>query len=159
MDRCVLRHRLFAIMGAPMFRRSETDGTPVMVVLLGERTAAIPLRSLQREFQIEDASDDGRMLGLIAESLDYVAGLRIGDPLPQEVLSGNASWAPDQIHRQIADARLRLQLVRWLGAGADTPNLDAEALAQVADDPAMRQQVQDAPARRRCWAWRMPSRW
>jgi hypothetical protein len=147
MDRCVLRHRLFAIMGAPMFRRSETDGTPVMVVLLGERTAAIPLRSLQREFQIEDASDDGRMLGLIAESLDYVAGLRIGDPLPQEVLSGNASWAPDQIHRQIADARLRLQLVRWLGAGADTPNLDAEALAQVADDPAMRQQVQDALAR------------
>ena len=149
MDRCVLQHRLFVIMGEPMFRRSETDGTPVMVVLLGERIAAIPLRSLQHEFGIEDASDDGRMLGLIAESLDYVTGLRIGDPLPQEVLTGNASWEPDQIHRQIADARLRLQLVRWLGtgAGADTPNLDAETLARVADDPALRQQVHDALAR------------
>ncbi len=149
MDRCVLQHRLFGIMGEPMFRRSETDGTPVMVVLLGERIAAIPLRSLQHEFGIEDASDDGRMLGLIAESLDYVTGLRIGDPLPQEVLTGNASWEPDQIHRQIADARLRLQLVRWLGAGAgaETPNLDAETLARVADDPALRQQVHDALAR------------
>ncbi len=120
-----------------------------MVVKLGEREAAIPLRSLQREFGIPDDSDDGRMLGLIAQSLDFVAGLRIGDALPTEVLSGQASWEPDALHLQIARARLQWQLVAWLnsGTGADTPDLDADALLQVADDPARKQQVQQAFAK------------
>jgi hypothetical protein len=148
-DRCSLKHRVFAMFGEPLFRRSETDGTPVMVVLLGEKEAAIPLRSLQREFGIPDESDDGQMLGLIAQSLDFVAGLRIGDPLPAEVISGHASWEPDEVHLQIANARLQWQLVAWLnsGTGADSPNLDADALLQVADDPARRQQVQEAFAK------------
>lgn len=145
-DRCSLAHRVFSSFGELLFRRAETDGAPVMVVKLGEKEAAIPLRSLQREFGIPDETDDGRMLGLIAQSLDFVACLRIGDTLPAEVLSGQASWEPDEVHLQIAKARLQWQLVAWLnsGTGADTPNLDAEALLQVADDPARKQQVQAA---------------
>ena len=145
-DHCALSHRVFTSFGEPLFRRSETDSTPVMVVKLGEKEAAIPLRSLQRECAISDESDDGRMLGLIAQSLDFIACLRIGDALPAEVLSGQASWEPDEMHLQIAKARLQWQLVAWLnsGTGADTPNLDAEALLQVADDPSRRQQVQQA---------------
>jgi len=148
-DHCILQHRVFTSFGDPLFRRAETDGAPVMVVELGERQAAIPLRSLQREFGISDESDDGQMLGLIAQSLDFLTGLRIGDALPPEVLSGQASWEPDEVHLQIANARLQWQLVTWLnsGTGADTPNLDAEALLQVADDPARRQQVQEAFAK------------
>src|SRR4051794_6220071 len=73
-DRCALSHRVFTSFGDPLFRRAETDAAPVMVVKLGDRQAAIPLRSLQREFGIPDESDDGRMLGLIAQSLDFVAG-------------------------------------------------------------------------------------
>jgi hypothetical protein len=148
-DHCTLTHRVFASFGEPLFRRSETDGTPVMVVKLGEKEAAIPLRSLQREFGIPDDTVDGRMLGLIAQSLDFVAGLRIGDPLPAEVLSGEASWEPAELHLQIANARLQWQLVAWLnsGTGGDTPNLDADALLQVADDPARKQQVQHAFAK------------
>ena len=101
---------------------------------------------MQREFGIPDDSDDGRMLGLIAQSLDFITCLRIGDALPPEVLSGQASWEPDALHLQIANARLQWQLVAWLnsGTGGDTPNLDADALLQVADDPARRQQVQEA---------------
>ena len=81
--------------------------------------------------------DDGRMLDLIAQSLDFIGGLRIGDPLPPEVLSGEASWEPDELHLQIANARLQWQLVTWLnsGTGADAPAFDAEFLLQVADDP------------------------
>ena len=75
-DHCTLTHPVFTSFGEPLFRRSETDGAPVMVVKLGERDAAIPLRSLQREFGIPDDSDDGRMLGLIAQSLDFVTGCR-----------------------------------------------------------------------------------
>jgi hypothetical protein len=148
-DHCCLVHRVFAMFGDPLFRRAESDGTPVMVVHLGEKEAAIPLDALQREFGIENASDDGLMLDLIGKSLDFVAGLRIGDPLPPEVLSGEASWEPDAHHLQIANARLQWQLVNWLnsGTGADTEHLDAEALLQVADDPARRLQVQQAFAK------------
>ena len=72
-DHCTLTHRVFTSFGDPLFRQAETDGTPVMVVKLGDKEAAIPLRSLQREFGIPDDSDDGRMLGLIAQSLDFIA--------------------------------------------------------------------------------------
>lgn len=137
---------MFRSFGEPLFRRAETDGTPVMVVPLGDKEAAIPLRSLQREFAIPDESDDGRMLVLIAQSLDFLTGLRIGDALPSEVLGGQASWEPEQMHLQIANARLQWQLVAWLnaGTGADTPQLDADSLLQIADDPVRRQQVQQA---------------
>jgi hypothetical protein len=148
-DLCCLVHRVFAMFGDPLFRRAESDGTPVMVVHLGDKEAAIPLTALKREFGIEKACDDGRMLDLVVQSLDFVAGLRIGDALPPEVLSGEASWEPDDVHLQIANARLQWQLVAWLnsGTGADAEHLDAEALLQVADDPARRQQVQQAFAK------------
>jgi uncharacterized protein YukE len=143
---CVLAHRGFALMGAPLFRRAETDSTPVMVVTLGERQVALPLRSLQREFAIADDAPDGRMLGLIAEALEFVSVLRIGDPLPREVCTGEASWEPDAMHLALASGRLRMQLVAWLNAGtaADAPEMNAETLLRMADDPAVRRQVQDA---------------
>ncbi len=124
---CALAHRVFTMTGEPVFRRSATDGAPVMVVLLGEREASVPLRSLQLEFAIDDASDDGRMLGLIAGSLDYVTCLRLGDRLPPEVLTGEASWAPDAEHLGIVAARLHAQLVAWFG-------MDPSAVAHEAPD-------------------------
>jgi hypothetical protein len=148
-DHCILEHRVFTSFGEPLFRKAETDGEPVMVVQLGDKDAAIPLNSLQKEFSIEDASRDGQMLELIAQSLDFIAALRIGDALPTEVLSGQASWEPDELHLQIANARLQWQLVVWLnsGTGVDTPNFDADTLLQIAEDPLRRQQVQQAFAK------------
>jgi hypothetical protein len=148
-DCCCLVHRAFTMFGDPLFRRAESDGAPVMVVHLGEKEAAIPLVALKRKFGIEDASDDGRMLDLVVQALDFIGGLRIGDPLPPEVLSGQASWEPDAVHLRIANARLQWQLVTWLnsGTGGDAEHLDPESLLQVADDPARRQQVQDAFAK------------
>lgn len=145
-DQCILAHRMFATLGELVFRRAEGDGAPVMVVRLGDRDVVLPLRSLQREFGIADNSDDGRMLGLIADALDFVAALRIGDPLPAEVRTGEASWEPDPVHLQLAATRLKLQLVAWLnsGTGGDQPDLDAKSILQVADDPALRLKVQDA---------------
>src|SRR5690349_22334762 len=116
-DHCLLQHPVFTSFGEPLFRSAETDGAPVMVVKLGDKEAAIPLRSLQREFAIADDSVDGRMLGLIAQSLDFVSILRVGDALPAEVLNGQASWEPEAIHLEIAKARLQWQLVAWLNAG------------------------------------------
>lgn len=146
---CHLAHRLFASFGPPLFRRSEVDGAPVMVVQLGERAATLPLRSLQREFGIPDGSADGRMLVRIAESLDFVSVLRPGDPLPSEVLTGEASWEPDPLHLEIAQTRLRVSLVDWLnaGSGSERQALDAGSLLAVANDAKLRQQVQKALSR------------
>lgn len=144
-DLCRLQHVLFRRFGDPLFRRAETDGTPVMVVMLGEREAALPLRALQREFAIADDSADGRMLALIAAALDFVTALRPGDKLPPEVLSGEASWEPGPQHLRLAGARLRLRLVAWLkGSGDDHSTAEPRAVLAAADDPALRQQVQEA---------------
>ena len=136
-DRCVLANPVFTRFGPAVFRRAEADGTPAMVVPLGERLAVLPLRALQREFDIADASPDGRMLGLIAASLDYVSGLRPGEPLPPEVLTGAASWTPEARHRGIAATRLRRLLLA--ACGVET---DAATEARLEHDPALRAAVQ-----------------
>ena len=118
--RCVLAHRGFLLLGEVVFQRSETDGVPVAIVPLDGRPVAIPLRALQRELAIDDDSDDGRMLALIAEALDYVVSLQQGDPLPAEVVTGEASWEPEHRHLQAARARLRACVLRWTAA-ADRP--------------------------------------
>ncbi len=147
--RLLLQHPLFASLGPPLFRRSDMDGAPVMVVQLGEREAAIPLRSLQREFGIADESEDGRLLARTAEALDFVSVLRPGDTLPSEVLTGEASWEPDPVHFEIAHTRLRVRLADWLGEGAGTErrDLDAGSLLAIANDPGLRHQVHQAMSR------------
>ena len=142
-DRCVLQHQVFSTLGAVSFRRARADGTPVMVVTLGEREAIVPLRALQREFEIGDDSPDGRMLGLIAESLDYVCDLSLGDRLPSEVLSGRASWEPTAEHRTRAFSIVKLQLLSWIDPDAADP-AKGDPIARLEAEPALRQQVQFA---------------
>lgn len=157
-DHCLLSHPVFTRFGDATFRRSEADDEPVMVVSLGERQAALPLRSLQREFAISDESDDGRMLALIAAALDFVALVRPGDRLPAEVLTGDASWEPSSQHLRLANARLQFGLAAWLqpGSAATPAAADARALLAAADDPHLRQQVQEA-FRRVADALKLPS--
>ncbi len=137
---CLLRHGVFSALGEVTFRRADSDGTPVMIMPMGALNASVPLRALQREFAIGDDTPDGRMLGLIAASLDYVNFLRPGDPLPAEVLTGLASWEPGEAHRVIVANRLRLQLLRWL----DPQHPTITALRQLDDDPVFRRHVQAA---------------
>lgn len=127
------------MMGDVTFRRSESDGEPVLAISYGEREAAVPIRSLQREFGIVDDSADGRMLALVTESLDYVAGLRLGDPLPAEVTSGEASWEPKSKHRQCAEQRLQTQLVAWLGR-----NGGSATVGKIGSDAGQRASIQSA---------------
>lgn len=141
---CVLENAVFTRLANATFRRAESDGAPVMVVPLGDGVAALPLRSLQREFGIEDDSADGRMLALIAESLDFVAGLSIGDPLPSEVLTGRASWQPGSKYEQAAATKLRLQLLAWVDPALAGQGGPAPSLERMETDPALRAAVQRA---------------
>lgn len=143
---CQLGHRMFTMFEDPVFRRADTDATPVIVVRLGERDAVMPLRAIQREFGIADESPDGQMLGLIAEALDFVPFLRLGDPLPSEVLTGSASWEPGPNHLQRSLMRLQIQLVAWFrgDSGVDPIRLESLLLAGANDEPMLRQQIQEA---------------
>src|SRR5579859_296587 len=141
---CVLQNAVFTRLANPIFRRAESDGTPVMVVALGDEVAALPLRSLQREFGIDDASPDGRMLGLITEALDFVAGLTLGDPLPSEVLTGRASWQPGQKYQHVAATKLRLQLLSWVDPDKADQTGQPPSLERMESDPSLRAAVQHA---------------
>jgi len=142
-DRCLLKHQVFTMLGAVSFRRSRADGMPVMVVAMGDKEALLPLRALQREFGIDDDSPDGRMLGLIAESLDYVCGLSMGDMLPTEVLTGKASWEPTAQHRKLAFSIVRLQVLAWIDPDAADP-AKGDPIERLETDAMLRQQVQRA---------------
>jgi hypothetical protein len=144
-QRCVLRNRAFNVFDNVVFRRSATDGRAVMKVMLGDREALVPLRSLQRAFAIEDDSADGRMLGLIEQSLDFVCGLELGDALPREVLDGGASWEPGPVHRDRAQARLSRGLIAWLDREVGpVGKLDHHSVAGLVDDTRLRQRMNEA---------------
>ncbi|MQX36442.1 hypothetical protein [Roseospira navarrensis] len=116
---------------------------PLAVVSLGEEKLSLPFPGIQREFKIEPGSRDGVMLSLLAKGLKYVKGLRIGDPVPKEVTSGEASWSPKEKHKQIAYHRLAMQLLGWL-SGDEHVISNPDELMQVAGDPTFRKQVNDA---------------
>ena len=142
---CILAHPLFNRLGNIAFRRADTDGTPLMIVPFGEREAGLPLRSLQQAFAIPDESEDGRMLGLIAESLDYITSLHIGDALPDEVTTGGASWRPTDAHRHTAGTRIRLQLLAWLDPEMARDASRAGGIeARIETDPALKSRIQAA---------------
>ncbi len=82
---------------------------------LGEREASVPLRALRRCWGIGEDTPDGRMLALIAASLDFVPRLRPGDRRPSEVVSGRAGWSVAPEDAAVAAARLR----HWLVAALD----------------------------------------
>ncbi len=141
---CQLHHRVFHTAPGVAFRRAVGDGTTLMVVPLGEREAALPMRAVQREFQIEPDSEDGRMLGLIESALDYLPGIALGDALPAEVLTGEASWEPQSHHLWLAASRLRAGLLEWLAPGRHT-NLDpARMMELLVTDADLRNAVQAA---------------
>ena len=145
-DTCTFEHPLFPKLGEVVFRPAEADGTPVLVMPLGKSTAALPLRSLQAELGIEAASPDGQMFALIGRALDFVAELRLGDPLPVEVLGGEASWTPDPVHVQVAAWRLKLRLVAAGDGGAGPNWVTAEPMhvLQAMDDPALPERLHAA---------------
>lgn len=140
---CQLESPLLSGFAAPVFRRAADDGVPVLVVRLGEREGVVPLHGLQVRLGIEDDSPDGRMLGQIGAALDFVSELRPGDPLPAEVLTGDASWQPDAGHRHVAARRLRERLILWLRMSkvAGGEHIQVSDFDHMDRDPALRERV------------------
>ena len=133
----------FKAVPAAYFRISPHTKQPVLIIPLDGSEAALPFNGIKSEFGIADDSTDGQMLGLVARALQFVHSLTFGDPIPKEVLTGEASWSVTDKHRQIALQRLTMQLVSWF-SGAETAITDPKHLLQIAADPDMRRKASQA---------------
>lgn len=122
------------------FRRSEQTGEPVIVIKYAKNDVSMSFRGVKREFKIADDSADGLMLDQIAKSLKFVRGLRMGDPLPKEILTREASWTLSERHLKISYQRVSVQLVNWMTGGQQIIT-DPDELLQLADDPQIKKTV------------------
>ena len=129
----VLSIPLFKAVPDGYFHKSSAQDV-VYALRLGDVDVSLPVSGIRKEFQIEDGSADGQMLDQIVRALDFVASLRVGDPLPLEVLTGEPSWEITAAHRLRAYQRLTLQLATWI-TGEERVCTSAEELNQIAEDP------------------------
>ena len=136
-------HKFFTSFPGVFFALSEQTRQAALFLKMGDIDVALPLPGIQREFMIAEDSADGHMLHKIEESLEYVRGLHIGDPLPKEIFSTAASWSPSGRHVTIAYQRLTMQLVTWL-AGDEHIISNPEELMQVANDPTAQKKINAA---------------
>jgi len=121
--RLVLRHPAFRRFIDPHFRMSETERCPVFVRKVDGREATLPLHLLLRELGIPADDEDARQLELVALALNFITGIRIGDPIPSEVLTGEASWTGDAVHQDLAVTRINLFILAWVaGSTAERMN-------------------------------------
>ena len=133
-------HKFFGSFDDLYFRLTDT-GEAVAVLKLATNEAILGFDGIKREFMLKPETHDSKMLDLVAEGLKFVRGLRPGEPLPKEVTTREASWDPTERHRRIARQRLTMQLVTWL-TGNEHIFTSAEELAQVAEDPQVKKNIQ-----------------
>ncbi|MGE3333488.1 MAG: hypothetical protein AB7I36_07585 [Rhodospirillaceae bacterium] len=106
----VFTHILFKTPGA-RFVGAGSDRTPMFAVDLGDQKGLLGIQAMKRQFNIPYASADDKMIDLAVRSLKYVSEIRPGDNVPNEILTGRASWMIDPRHAEIARKRLELQLL------------------------------------------------
>lgn len=142
---CQFEHPGFAVLGRPTFRLTRDDRVAALTLSVDNLDVVIPLRAVAQLFNIRPDSPDGAMLHLVERGLRFVPSLQIGDKLPTEVLTGEASWEPRSYHRKTAIAKLQLQLVAWIGGASDVDDkqITSQMLVVAADDPAIRPRVEE----------------
>jgi hypothetical protein len=107
---------------------------------LGEMFGVTPLERIQREFHLDPAGGDVRLLQTMAQGLRYVREIRPGDSIPKEILDGTASWSVEDRHHATARTRLDLQVWSWL-KGREQVIVLRQSQDQVAGDPKTQRDV------------------
>ncbi|WP_241911625.1 hypothetical protein [Telmatospirillum siberiense] len=141
--RVVFEHAFFAKLEDAFFQKAEQSGEPVLTIRFAKNHFSLPFKGILREFRIAEDGPDAQMLAQVTKALKYVKGLRIGDPLPKEILTREASWELSERHVKIAYQRVTVQLVNWMTGGQDVVT-DPEELLQLADDPQIKKTVNTA---------------
>jgi hypothetical protein len=142
---CRFEHPGFAALGSPTFRLTKDDRVAALALNIDNLDVVVPLRAVADLFGIRPDSADGHMLHLVEQGLRFVPSLQIGDRLPSEVLTGEASWEPQAYHRKTAAAKLQLQLVAWIGGATDVEGaqITPQMLIVAVEDPAIRPRVEE----------------
>lgn len=136
------KHAIFTRVDEGVFRQSP-DGESIFVMRIGETEASLPLSGIRREFDIENGSPDAVMLDLVTDALKFVQALRLGDPIPKELLTGEPSWDIQPEHMVLAQQRLSMQLVTWV-TGDEVLITDPSQLLQVANDDNTKKRINEA---------------
>ncbi len=137
------KSKFFSIVEGTHFIAGAKEGEHYMVTPLSEQTVELTLGGIKRELKLKDTSADGVMLDIVAKSLKFVQRIQIGDKVPSELTTGEASWEITDQHRDIAKKRLTMQLVTWL-TGDEEVFSDMKQLEMVADDPLNKAKINDA---------------
>ena len=138
----VFEHRVFSVDGC-YFSADRHGDKPKFLLPMGDEMAAIAIGSLRQEFGIAEDSSDGRLLDIVAKGLKHVQEIRPNDSIPQELLDGSASWSVEERHRTTAHARIKIQLATLM-TGREDQVIDPDQIEQLADDPKIKRQVQEA---------------
>ncbi|MDX1923155.1 MAG: hypothetical protein SFW65_08520 [Alphaproteobacteria bacterium] len=139
------KHKIFTIKNC-RFALNGSDRMPCFYIPMGENTVAIELAKLQQEFNLPPDSVDAALLLKVQKGLSYVKEIRPNDSIPREILDGSASWSVDESHKELALAKLQMELIFWIqGRRDEVPAL--EQLKRNLATPKLRGQVKDAHAK------------
>lgn len=138
-----LEHWFFRKVDGVRFQLHQQTGQPGVTITMAKNEAFLTLAALKKEFDIGPATPDGLMLNRIADGLKYVKGLLIGDELPKEILTGEASWEPSAKHVAIAHQRVGMRLVSLVSDEEQTAT-DASELLALADNPTIKKKINEA---------------
>src|SRR5579859_5907547 len=138
-----LDHWFFKKVEGIRFQNHQTTGQAGVTITMAKNEAFLTLASLRKEFQIEPGTLDGQMLNLVSDGLKYVKGLLIGDELPKEILTGEASWKLTPTHLAIAHQRVAMRLITLVSTDEPTTTDPAELLA-LADDPGVKKKINES---------------
>ena len=138
-----LDHWFFKKVEGVRFQLHQSTGQAGITITMAKNEAFLTLVSLKKEFQIDSDTPDGQMLNRIADGLKYVKGLLIGDELPKEILTGEASWKPSAKHLTIAHQRVAMRLITLVSTDEPTTTDPSELLA-LADDPSIKKKINES---------------
>lgn len=91
-------HKIFKIEGA-WFAKTPDRAEVAMFLPMSGFVACLPLKAVRKGFDIVPGSEDDRMLGFVSRATDHLGRIVPGDPIPTEVISGEASWTISDIDR------------------------------------------------------------
>jgi hypothetical protein len=138
----IFKHRIFTIEKC-RFAFNGADKMPCFYVPMGEQIVAIELAKLQQEFNIPEDSTDSDLLKKVDKGLAFVSEIRPGDSIPREILDGSASWTVEDRHKDMAVARMNMELMFWvIGMREDMPSL--ENMQRLQNSSEGRAQIKDA---------------
>ncbi|MBL6933471.1 MAG: hypothetical protein ISR45_11020, partial [Rhodospirillales bacterium] len=137
------KHGFFHSVAGTFFKQLDDTGDAVMIMPLEGGDVSLKLGGIKHELDLKPGDHDAKVLDIISEALNYVRGIKEGEPVPSELLTGHASWEVSKRDRETAHNRVTMQLVSWM-SGDEVLVTEPDQLAQIVEDPVTRTKINEA---------------